>query len=700
MTLRSPPPPSIGARARARFAALRTTDLIVIAFAAGYALLAVAGARTWAGALALSYVLYLVIGVATVAQTARTAHRSPAGRVRLGWVLLALAVAARLIGGVVWSAHDHPIGEEPGWLIALQLSYLGFVLPALLVFPSAVWRGRDALRARIDVSTVLIGSALVTWFLAIGPLLRSPRLASAPLDDRLYAFGDSIAVVLAAVLHLRSTLPSVRRGAHWLLAAYLLRLIPDLVIWQSGSTPDFSPFGTIDTAWSLAWALQWAAARAGEPEAAAHPEHTASGAEPARRDRYRSGAIPLMFLVAALAVLLRAMVAGDSAEAAFFATGSAVLTLLLVARQGVEFDERDRLTQRLEWERARFRALLHHAYDAVALLGSRGTLRYASPSTIRMFGDHLGGLAPEQIVELVHPDDRAGIVAAFTAEHTPTRAVRIRARDRDGQWRTFDGHLADHRDDPDVRGIVLHGIDRTRERKLTEGLEHTQPLEALGVLAGGLAHDLNNILTVVASHAELLESEPGLDARTNADVAGIAAASDRARSLTRGLLTLSRRKDVGAAVLDCATVVRDRLHGPRPVPLVVAPGILAQVRATPEALVQVIDALLEVGRDEARGREVDVRVDERSVDEAGAIAWHVEARRYVALSVGTGPVDGPAAEAEEAVRTIAGEEWDLAPGDLALLIALAACRETGGTVVRERRGDHTRLIALVPAVHQ
>lgn len=677
---------------RVRAAALRPIDRAVAAMVLAYLLLGAVGASRWEQALALSTVLYLSLGFATIVQSALAARAAQPGRERLGWTLLTLAVSARLSGGFIWGLLGLAPGTEPPWLTALQLSYLAFTVPGLLVFPSSTWRGRDQLRARIDVATVLIGSLLVSWFLALGPLLGSPDLATAPLDDRLYAFGDSITVVLAAVLHLRSTSPAVRAAAQWLLLAFLLRLLPDLLIWRGGDPADFSAFAFIDQVWYLVWALLWLAARTAVRTPRTEPS------KPARRERYRSGIVPLLFLVAALVVLLRTLVLGRTGEAAFYALGSAALTLLLLARQGVEFAERDRLTQRLDWERDRFAALLHHAYDAVALIGLNGTLRYASPSTFRLFGDQLPALGGEGLLELVHPDDRENLLAAFGEGGAPTRAIRLRARDRDGRWRTFEGHLSDHRADPMINGVVLHGIDRTRERRLNEGLQDTQPLEALGVLAGGLAHDLNNILTVVASHAELLENDSALDARARGDVAGISAASERARSLTRGLLTLSRRKDVGAAVLDLAAVARDRHRDGDPVEE--APGIIAQVRATPEALLQVTDALLEVGRDEARGRAVNVRVEERVLDEATAGPWRLEARRYVVLSVGTGRAADPPEVVEEAVRTVAGDEWDLAPGDLALLIALAACREIGGTVLRERRGEDSRLVALIPAVHQ
>ena len=692
----------------------RRSDPAVLAVVAAYLALAAVGARDWASAPLLGNLLYAALGVLTLAQCVRTARRAPALRERLAWGLLATALALRFVGGLSWVLVVQPAAApDPHWLRALQLGYFPLALAAMLLFPSARRRGRDAIRARLDVATVVLGSALLVWYLAIGPLLRLPSLSEAPLEDRLFALGDSAALLLAGILHLRTGDVAVRRAAAWLLAAYFARLVPDLVIWRGFGVADFSPFALVDLAWFGVWALHWVAAREAERE-------WTSGRVDRRSGRYRSSIVPHLFLAGALAVLLAALGTGERSEALLFSVGSAALMLLLVWRQSVEFAERDRLTQRLEWERARFRALLHHAYDAVALFGRRGDLRYVSPSTLRIFGDDLALVGNEGLLERVHPDDRAAIVAAFAQEapaiedapraddappgtgitgSAPAQRVRVRARDRQGRWRTFEGQITDHRRDPRVGGIVLHGIDRSREDRLAEGIEDSQPLEALGVLAGGLAHDLNNILTVVASHAELLALEGGLDARARADVEAIGAASDRAQALTRGLLTLSRRKAAGGALVDVAAVARAALAGAAGrVEVAAAPATL--VRGDADALGQVVAALVDETRASAPAAPLLVRIALQELDDEAAAARRVEPRVFVTLTVGEGPTDAPVTGVEEAVRTAATDEWDLPPGDLALLIALAACRELGGTIVRERRGARSHLVALLPAVHQ
>ncbi len=676
-------------------AGLRRSDAVLIAVVALYLTAYLLGAGSWPVGEAIDSVLYAILSVAAIWQTARVAQLAAPGANRIAWVMLTVAHLLRFTSGLAWDVWNGraPGGGDPLWLSVFGVSFIAVLVPALIVFPSGRWRARDALRARIDAATILIGSLLIVWFLAVGPLLRSPALATAPVDDRIYVLGDALVVLLAGGLFLRAATTDVRRAAGWLLAAYTLRLAPDLALWQGGVAPDFSAFAPVGTVWTFAWVLQWAAARAAESVYVA-----GSGTPPVRR-RYESGAVPHLFLAAVVAVLLYELAFTGGRDGFLFALGSAALTLLLVARQSVEFDERDRLAQKLDRQRDRFRALLHHAYDAVAVIGTGGVLRYASPATVRLIGDR-----PEtgsgSLLDLVHPDDRAQLEAAFADVDQPVHALRLRVRDRLGAWRTFDGQVHDHRRDPLIDGVVLHGIDRTRESRLSEGLQLTQPLEALGVLAGGLAHDLNNILTVVASHGELLADDRTLDARARADVDAIRAASDRARALTAGLLTLSRRKEELPGLIVVPDAIRARPHGGEPIPVDVVTGGKHQVRADAAAMAQIVDALIEVATQEARGAAVRIMVGERAIDDVAAATLRVEPRLYVCISAGTGDGLGVPGSIEEAVRTETGDEWDLAPGDLALLIGLAACREVGGTIVRERRPGSARLVALLPAVHQ
>lgn len=111
--------------------------------------------------------------------------------------------------------------------------------------------------------------------------------------------------------------------------------------------------------------------------------------------------------------------------------------------------------------------------------------------------------------------------------------------------------------------IQLHGRpllmlslfrDVTTQRQLEEQLRQSQKMEAIGQLAGGVAHDFNNILTVIQGHASLLSgTNPGESAGKSAEQ--IVQAAERAAQLTRQLLTFSRRQLIQPKKLDVNKIV-------------------------------------------------------------------------------------------------------------------------------------------------
>jgi two-component system cell cycle sensor histidine kinase/response regulator CckA len=95
----------------------------------------------------------------------------------------------------------------------------------------------------------------------------------------------------------------------------------------------------------------------------------------------------------------------------------------------------------------------------------------------------------------------------------------------------------------------------TRER-LEHQLLHAQKMESVGRLAGGIAHDLNNMLTAVVGHAELMATDPALSEESRADVAEIHLAARRATDLTGQLLTFARKTKGSPRVLHVGELVQ------------------------------------------------------------------------------------------------------------------------------------------------
>jgi PAS domain S-box-containing protein len=97
--------------------------------------------------------------------------------------------------------------------------------------------------------------------------------------------------------------------------------------------------------------------------------------------------------------------------------------------------------------------------------------------------------------------------------------------------------------------------DVTAQKRLEQQLRQSQKMEAIGQLAGGVAHDFNNILTVIHGHASLLLAGGSLTGVSAKSAQQISHAADRAASLTRQLLAFSRRQVLQPRQLDMNEVV-------------------------------------------------------------------------------------------------------------------------------------------------
>ena len=166
----------------------------------------------------------------------------------------------------------------------------------------------------------------------------------------------------------------------------------------------------------------------------------------------------------------------------------------------------------------------------------------------------------EEFVALVHPDDRPRLLQAlenairggggFTAE------FRIAAGDETMRWQEAKGRVIAGEAGVPVRALGV-GIDVTERKRLEEQFRQAQKMEAVGHLAGGVAHDFNNILTAILGYCEIVADSIQDRPQVIADIEEIKQAGERAARLTRQLLAFSRRQHVVPRVFDVNQLVRD-----------------------------------------------------------------------------------------------------------------------------------------------
>jgi PAS domain S-box-containing protein len=178
-------------------------------------------------------------------------------------------------------------------------------------------------------------------------------------------------------------------------------------------------------------------------------------------------------------------------------------------------------------------------------------LGYTSPNEL------LGRL----VLDVVHADDRQVVrqrIRGILETQQPSRPRPIRFISRDGSilWAETRGIFVDAGDGPSVTVMARDITERRKAVELEEQLQQSQKMEAVGRLAGGVAHDFNNILTTIRGYGDLLleQIEPG--SRAHDAVQHIRRSTTRAAGLTEQLLVFTRRRPPQPKLVQLNDIVR------------------------------------------------------------------------------------------------------------------------------------------------
>jgi len=208
----------------------------------------------------------------------------------------------------------------------------------------------------------------------------------------------------------------------------------------------------------------------------------------------------------------------------------------------------ENVTGRKETEEAlrssedRFRRLIENASDVIEVIDDGGMIRYQSPSMERLLGYATDEMAGRRLEEFVVPED-CSKVAEFLrrarASPEETTTVEFRIRHKDGSSRVLQSLGRGLTDRAGERQLVLNSRDITESRQLEEKFRRAQRLEAIGTLASGVAHDLNNILAPMLMAAGVLKDK--LSSKQDQEIlAMVESGAQRGASIIRQLLTFSR----------------------------------------------------------------------------------------------------------------------------------------------------------------
>jgi PAS domain S-box-containing protein len=356
--------------------------------------------------------------------------------------------------------------------------------------------------------------------------------------------------------------------------------------------------------------------------------------------------------------------------------------------QGVFLTDR---SQRVIYVNAALQAIT--GYDEFELLEMPCTFLCGSrtdPEAARRLKEALD--AARSYADVIESDRKDG--SSFWNELTLTPVV-----DADGKLTHFVG--------------VVHDV--SSQRLLQEQFRQAQKMEAVGQLSGGIAHDFNNLLTVISGHIGLLESRGLVTPEIADSIHEIAQAASRAATLTRQLLTFSRKQVMQTRVLDVGEAVEqmvkmlERLVGEDVRIHLRREAAHALVRADQGMLEQVLLNLAVNARDAMpAGGRVDIAVDIVQASELAARGLSTDdltdeppPQRFVRLSVSDTGV-GVAPELREKIFEPFFTTKDVGKGTgLGLAMVYGIARQHGGTcAVLSEVGKGATFEVFLPAVEE
>ncbi|MEM9595702.1 MAG: ATP-binding protein [Acidobacteriota bacterium] len=219
--------------------------------------------------------------------------------------------------------------------------------------------------------------------------------------------------------------------------------------------------------------------------------------------------------------------------------------------------ERRHAEQALRDSRARYRRFFEEDLTGDVVASPEGRIVECNPAFATMFGFESPAAAKNvHLRELFSGSDLRDLVEGVR-DRGRLQRFEVAARRRDGASLILVGNaIASRGADGRVQDIHAYFMDDTERRRTQEQLVQSQKMEAVGRLAGGIAHDFSNILTAITFHAEYLLATLEPDSPLRRRVEFIREAREQAASLTSQLLAISRRRVLSPRSLDLNSQVR------------------------------------------------------------------------------------------------------------------------------------------------
>jgi PAS domain S-box-containing protein len=225
---------------------------------------------------------------------------------------------------------------------------------------------------------------------------------------------------------------------------------------------------------------------------------------------------------------------------------------------GVSTDitEQRRAEQALRESEEKYRMVVENANDAI-FIAQDGLIKFPNPRLGALTGCTADELTMHPFIDFVHPLDRVMVIQRHAQrlqglDVPVTYPFRALSRSGETRWVEVTSILITWEDRPASLAFLR---DITDHKKLEAQLFQAQKMEAVGQLAGGLAHDFNNFLTAIIGYSNLSLIRKSGDDPTRMFTEQILSAAEKAAQLTQNLLAFSRKQMLNVQPIDVNEVV-------------------------------------------------------------------------------------------------------------------------------------------------
>jgi len=334
----------------------------------------------------------------------------------------------------------------------------------------------------------------------------------------------------------------------------------------------------------------------------------------------------------------------NKADGISFTEEDAMLLSIFACQAAIAI-ENARLYGELKESEEKYRRLVENANDAIFIVQDE-VVKFPNPKAEEMIGYCAEELAKISFVDLIHLEDKDMVAdrhkGILNGEELPsTYSFRIINRTGEELWGQINTVLITWEGHPATLNLLR---DITQQKRLESQLQRAQKMETVGTLAGGVAHDLNNILSGLVSYPELLLLEIPENSPLRHSLLTIQKSGEKATAVVQDLLTLARRGVTVTEVVNLNLIISEYVKSPEYESLIsFHPNVqvgtnleadLLNILGSPAHLSKTVMNLVSNAAEAmSEGGKVSISTQNRYIDKPIRGYDHVKEGDYVILSV-------------------------------------------------------------------